>query len=122
MTPRTDLITFELTAEHVALLRRANVSWWGAEWGSPAIDCKRPFGNGDLYRDIHEVLDPAATWNSSYGLPEGLTAAEWDAKVERYKVLYPELKTALQVVLAAGSFEPGTYESNLYYDNWRQAE
>ena len=39
--------TFNLTVDHIKLLRRANVGWDGGEFGAPAIDYRRvtPYGN-----------------------------------------------------------------------------
>ncbi len=49
---------FTLTAEHVLLLRHANISFDSSrEWGSPGIDCKRPFGNSDMVSDAARLLE-----------------------------------------------------------------
>lgn len=106
---------FTLTQAHVQLLRNANVSFWdGPEWGAPAIDFKRPFGNGDLVGDMAELLaiHPVATDDEETHWPPGTG----DAMLRLYK----ELGTALQVVLAAGTFEPGDYEADDYNRNWRR--
>ena len=47
---------FELTEEHIKLLRQMCVSWDDCEFGAPAIDCKRPYGNSDVYSDIAKIL------------------------------------------------------------------
>ena len=106
---------FELTEDHVRLIRRFNI-WWddGAYEGSPAVDAKRPFGNGDWVSDVAEIIglkkveadDGETYW------PKGTRS--------KCETLYKELDKALQVVLAAGSFEPGTYVSDSYRDNWRR--
>ena len=96
--------TFNLTEAHIKLLKQANISNSGVEWGSPAIDGKRPFGNGDVHRDIAEIL----------GLPydeenESLRDYLWS--------VYQQLETALEVVLNAQTFTPGRYES-VNYGEW----
>lgn len=107
---------FTLTEEHVKLLRHANVSWHYMEWGAPCIDGKRPFGNGDHVRDMAEILE----------VP--VVETDQDAKAllardaERLRALYPELCTALQIVLTCGTFEPGLYEADLYFRNWQRVE
>ena len=48
---------FTLTEDHVKLLRRSNVNYSGhCEWGYVGLDCKRPFGNGDLVGDMAKIL------------------------------------------------------------------
>lgn len=40
--------SFEVTTDHLALLRRANIDWNGTEeQGSLGLSAKRPFGNSD---------------------------------------------------------------------------
>lgn len=95
------MATFKLTEAHIKLLQRANISNSCIEWGSPAIDGKRPFGNGDLHRDIADIL----------GLPydddnESLRDYLWS--------VYEQLQTALEIVLHNQTFTPGTFESEGY--------
>ena len=49
--------TFEIKDEHIKLLRNAYIGWDDCEFGAPAIDCKRPYGNSDVYGDIARILD-----------------------------------------------------------------
>lgn len=105
---------FELTAQHVALLRRANVRWSdGAYDGSPEIDAKRPFGNSDVVSDVAEIIgiEKSEADDGETYWPKGTR--------ERCLALYKTLAEALQVVLASGSFEPGVYVADEYRDNWR---
>ena len=107
---------FELTADHVKLLRRANVRWSdGAYDGSPEIDAKRPFGNSDWVSDVAEIigLEPQEDDDGEKHWPKGTR--------DRCVALYKQLGDALQVVLAAGSFEPGLYVCDDYRANWRRA-
>ena len=98
-----DARNFTVTEEHLRLLRRAYV-WWGeGEFGSPAIDPKRPYGNSNVFRDIAEILD------ESYVEPDDEETdlspdAEW-----RYLRLHVETAIALQIALAAGEFRTGRY-------------
>lgn len=110
---------FTLTGEHVKLLRAARVSWNEAEWGAPTVDPKRPYGNGDIDRDIHRVLTgDEVEWDEGYGLPSDMTPARWHELMRRYRVLHHETVVALQVVLSTGSFEPGVYEAPDYSVAW----
>lgn len=105
---------FVMTAQHLALLRRANVGWEGCEYGAPSIDCKRPYGNGDVERDIAEILgDPLV--NDRWGEP-----VVTEDQATRYRALHLETETALQIVLATGRFEPGTYEAERYTRAWKR--
>jgi len=47
---------FILKEEHFKLLKAACVSENNCEFGSPSIDCKRPFGNSDVIGDMIEIL------------------------------------------------------------------
>jgi len=97
---------FKLTKDHLKLLRRFNVSWQDAEFGAPAIDPKRPYGNSGVTDDIHKILTGR----------DDLTENEH----EYYKNLHLDMQTALQIVLATGKFKAGTYECGEYdYDGWK---
>ena len=47
---------FRLKEEHLTLLRRMYVYWEDCEYGAPAVDCKRPYGNSGVESDIAEIL------------------------------------------------------------------
>lgn len=106
---------YELTDDHVKLIRQFSI-WWddGAYDGAPAVDCKRPFGNGDYVSDIAEIigLEQIEADDGETFWPKGTR--------DRCEQLYRELAEALQVVLAAGSFEPGVYIASDYRRNWRR--
>lgn len=105
---------FRLTEAHLKLLRRVNVNWCGDEFGAPCIDPKRPYGNSDAIRDIHEILggsrEDGEKWNEE-GWPEYVQF--------RYESLHKATEIALQIVLATRSFVAGNYEADDYVDNWR---
>ncbi len=61
--------TFTVTADHLKLLRAAYVDWDACEFGAPAIDSKRPYGNGGVVRDIANIVEPG--WASAF--PDGRT-------------------------------------------------
>jgi hypothetical protein len=96
-------IRFTLREEHVKLLRAAYVSWEGREYGAPAIDCKRPYGNNDVPDDIRRVLS----------LPH--------LSDDDCRALHEETQTALQIILRTGAFGPGAYEANRYRRDWHVA-
>ena len=104
---------FTLTADHVKLLRRMYVTWQDCETGAPEIDPKRPYGNSDVAGDVAEILGVE------------FETDEWgdmtDEARDQLLTIHGETQTALQVVLATGSFEPGDYEtSDAYRIDWRR--
>lgn len=106
---------FTLTSQHVKLLRQSNVRYSGnCEWGYVGLDCKRPFGNGDLVGDMARIIgiESVQTDDGEEHWPPGTR----DKMVRMFK---DELPIALSVVLAAGTFEPGEYECGQYADSWR---
>lgn len=105
---------FTLTEDHVKLLRRANVGWERAEYGAPGIDPKRPYGNGDVTQDLMEILGWDIPADDDWNGP-GLEVCE------ALRRLHVETETALQIVLATGSFEPGVYVAEPYNTmSWRR--
>lgn len=104
---------FVLTADHLKLLRAANVTWYEIETGAPAIDGKRPYGNSNVIDDIADILgiDGFLDHEST----RHLSAQEYDYCRARHA----ETETALQIVLASGEFTPGTYRtSDAYSRDW----
>lgn len=98
---------FELKKEHVQLLQAMYVYFDDSAYhGAPAVDIKRPYGNGGVASDVQEIL--------------GWTRTENDEAETRALDLHRETAQALQVVLASRSFEPGIYEADVYKQNWRK--
>ncbi len=106
---------FELTEEHITLLRTGCVSINQDDmyWGSVGLDVKRPFGDSDIVSSMAELLGV-----QRIEIDGG--AEVWPAGTsERMHKLYQELATAMEIVLRTGAFEPGTYEATDYSSNWR---
>lgn len=108
-----DVVTFELTKEHIKLLSSMCVGWQDAEYGAPEINPKRPYGNSAVEIDMADIL--------------GIRLAK-DEEGERFlsigqssamNKLHKEMETALQVVLATRSFEPGIYAKHEYHRDWK---
>ena len=107
---------FTLTQQHVDLLRRMNVRWAEHAYdGAPAIDIKRPYGNGNVWRDVAEIIGIVPTMGDEgeQHWPQGTR--------DRCMALHRETRLALQVCLTAGTFEPGEYVADEYLCNWRRA-
>lgn len=103
---------FELTEEHIKLLRHMNVSWGREEFGAPEIDPKRPYGNGDVYSDIARIL-----WDID-ARPDDIYEPRLVNLMGR---LHQQTRIALQIVLATGSFTPGRYRAPKYTNRWEPA-
>jgi hypothetical protein len=99
---------FALTEQHIKLLQRMYVTWFDCEFGSPAIDPKRPYGNSDCEEDIAEIL--GIEWEDD---GDGMS----DDLRERMEDLHKETEVALQIVLCTASFHPGTYRKMSEYDD-----
>lgn len=106
---------FELKEEHIKLLRNANVMWNDCEFEAPAIDCKRPYGNSNVYRDIARLLGIKGI------IIDGEEKFSQDQIDLMYK-LHKETETALQIILVTGEFIPGDYIADEIKDNWKRRE
>lgn len=96
---------FHFTDQHLRLLRAAYVGWDDCEFGAPAIDCKRPYGNSSVYSDIAEILGIAGDVTNEDGDPD------WSDQVRvSMRAIHGEVATALQIVLATGEFKIGRYK------------
>lgn len=99
-----DRLTFELTEDHLTLLRRSVVRWEDVEYGAAAIDPKRPYGSSSgIEEQIAEILD----WDvfTDHEEVAHLTKVQYD----RARELHEETLIALQVALRTGTFQVGTY-------------
>lgn len=109
----TETKTFHLSAEHVTLLRHMLVGWQDCETGAPEIDPKRPYGNSNVASDVAEILEIEG-WDP-FGDDEMSDELE-----QRMLTLHRETETALQVVLAVGSFETGDFTCEPYSAKWQR--
>jgi hypothetical protein len=104
---------FEVTENHIKLLKSAYTSWESCEFGAPSIDYKRPYGNSDVYSDIAEILgimrdDPEDGWT--------------DEQINLMDKVHSETETALQIFLVTGFMKDGMYEAEKYHKNWQLCE
>lgn len=94
--------TFTVKPEHLKLIRAMVLTWGNAEFGAPAVDPKRPYGNSDVYEDIAEIL--------------GIDPNEADE--EEMNKLHNETLAALQIAISVGYFKEGTYHTKNYGMKW----
>ena len=103
---------FIVTDDHLALINKMYVGWGGNEFGAPCIDPKRPYGNGDVYDDIGEILGV---------FPDEIEDGEpkfSDDQRDRMDILHHETKIVLQIILRVGEFRAGLYETPAYKQEW----
>ena len=89
-----------ITEDHIKLLRAAYIDWEDCEFGAPAIDCKRPYGNSSVYYDIAEILDID---------PD----AEEDFTDEQESYMgktHRELQYVLQIFIQSGELSQGVWK------------
>lgn len=109
------VFTFEVLPEHITLLRNAYVRWEDCEFGAPAIDCKRPYGNSYVYGDIATILDikPEKT-EDGY--------EEFTDEQESYMLrLHTETETVLQIIIDTGEMKPGIYTRE-EFERWTKVK
>lgn len=102
---------FVVREGHLRLLRRAYVRWEDCEYGAPAIDCKRPYGNSDVTADICQIQG----WD--FGDDGPTREYEEDARL-----LHEGTETVLQILLHDLTISPGTYEREKYAAEWKRVE
>ena len=107
---------FELKQQHLDLLKETYIGWNDCEFGSPEIDCKRPYGNSNVEEDIAEIIG----MKDAYDEDED----EWDEKkLKIINRLHKETQIALQIILHCQSFKLGKYKKiDKYGQEWRYIE
>lgn len=93
---------FEVTENHIKLLKRMIVQWNDVEFGAPTIDPKRPYGNSDVINDIRKITK--------------LKVKEFSD--DDLVVLHAQMETVLQIAICNLSINPGTYVCKNYFD-WK---
>lgn len=116
------VINFELTEEHIKLLKnlrwcvnKDNIVSGVADEGDGIAP---PFGEVNLYEAIDLILN---------GKPEGvdlLTLEDFPEYSEEQKAewdkLYSELPLALDIILFNGNFETGKYKTRFHFRDWKK--
>jgi hypothetical protein len=114
---------FRVLPEHVTLLSNARVSWDSGEFGAPAVDCKRPYGNSYVEGDLMALLNVAPDHPNR---PAGdydpndcdVYAMYTDQTIDRVIDLHKQTETVLQIFLNTGAMLPGLYEREQYVGRW----
>lgn len=110
---------FEVTDAHIKLLKAAYVGWDDGEFGAPAIDCKRPYGNSSVLADIREILGyPIDSEEEEVHISPLGDSEDKAIEDDDLEKLHKQTKTALQIALAVGHFTPGFYTADKYGKDW----
>lgn len=108
----TEQTQFNLTEDHIKLLRRANVGWQRCEFGAPEIDPKRPYGNSFVEGDIAEILGVELVEDDDGDFDQ--------ATCEQLEAIHKQTHVALEIILATGTFTPGEYvRDDIYTTEWK---
>lgn len=101
----SDKDTFRILPEHLTLLRNMYWRWDDTEFGAPAVDSKRPYGNSSVYSDLAEILGVKGedTSNGYEELTEEQEAYLWK--------LHRETETVLEILISSGMMHPGLYQN-----------
>jgi hypothetical protein len=104
---------FTITNNHLKLLKHIHISWNSCEFGAPTVDCKRPYGNSDVYCDIARILNiPIPDFDND----EDFT----DQQLQYIDEIHKEMQTVLQIGVRVGCFEEGTFYCPDYTQDWRE--
>ena len=101
---------FTVKPEHLKLLRSAYIGWEDCEFGAPAIDCKRPYGNSWVYGDIAEIL----------GIE--MNGEEFTEEQKEYmRKLHEETQKVLQILVQHCKLDdlPMTFICREYSSKWK---
>lgn len=110
--------TFEVTEDHLTLLRNAYIGWDDMEFGAPCIDPKRPYGNSHVVGDIARLLYPDVVVEL-----DDETAEDWlDKNEDALTQIHRETQTVLQIAVSTGEFRAGTYVRRGYDAQWERME
>lgn len=104
---------FTVTEEHIKLIQKMCVYFDDtAEFGAPRIDPKRPYGNGDVYGDMCEILGkqkPDFDNDEYYS----------DSDILYFDKLHKEMTAVLAILIQHLSLRKGDYKESEYeYGKW----
>jgi len=112
---------FRVTEDHIILLKHAYVGWDDGEYGAPAIDCKRPYGNSSVEYDIIEILgllDEFSKTTTGPIITADVYLAMHPEIFEKARKVHIETQTALQIFLNTGQMAAGEYE-RISHNEWK---
>ena len=108
-------ITFDVTAEHRALLPKLRLEW-DAERDVPAVDPQRPYGDMTWY--TVEMATHLGTPPETDADGRAIMSDEEETRLER---LHREMQPAMQILLRSADLAPGDFRSAGAAGTWTQA-
>lgn len=104
---------FQVTKNHLKLLKRFNVVWDDCSYlGAPRIYPKKPYGNSGIILDIAKIIGLKIKKDDQG--EKSLSQRQIDLCTN----LHREMETALQILTANCHIEPGLYILSGYGNKW----
>lgn len=113
---------FELTEDHIKLVRAMYFERSNIEFGAPGVDPKRPYGNSSVIRDIVDILDDvddADNWECSWCGECEVYEMCGDAE-SYYRDLHDETLHVFEIVQDAIEIPIGTYVRSAGRHSWNK--
>ena len=104
---------FTIKEQHIKLLNKMYINWQDCEFGAPAVDCKRPYGDSMVYNDLAEALGYEQDEDYDYNTQQE----------DLMNKLHAEMETVLQILVrnATDGIKAGeTYACGEYGSDWRK--
>lgn len=97
-------------------MKNSWVAWNYDEAGAASIDCKRPYGNGDVSRDIYRLI-----YEEEMPEDEDGDSLLEPRELERIWDLHEDTQKVLQILLdnADIGIKPGVYKKDGFSIPWR---
>ncbi|EKO34926.1 hypothetical protein LEP1GSC163_3706 [Leptospira santarosai str. CBC379] len=113
--PTSDSITFDVTEEHIKLLKKSNARWL-KYWELSGIDSKRPYGNMTcFYLDMADILQIEIPEKETEYCEDLFTKEQ----IEIFDKLHREMFYTLQIYFLFTEINPGNYFQTAY-DEWHK--
>jgi len=100
--------TFKVTEAHIKLIKNMRFDYDEyTEFGAPRVDPKRPYGNGDVLRDMWKIL----------GIKKDGYSSEYEfTEIEEQTLMYlhKECTDALSILVQFLKLETGIYKRDIY--------
>jgi hypothetical protein len=108
---------FTLTEQHLAIIRGANIWWCDMETGAPGLDPKKPYGNGDVARDVARLIGTTMPDPDEFGREHDIVAAGM-------MTLHRDMGTVLEIVCqhAGQAVAPGLYARQWPRRKWERVQ
>ncbi len=111
----SDALEFEALPDHLALCKGMYWDWWNCEFGAPAVDPKRPYGNSGwdtIYVQIAHLI----------GLQVFKDADDDEHLTEEQRILcdtrHREMENWFQILSSFGEIPSGMYRRLATYQPW----